>query len=305
MMITIENLSKKFGTVTVLNHVSLDIPPGNITILAGADGAGKSTLFKILLGLQQKDEGLIKVKHQKIDREHKNITTICGYMPEKFSLYPDLTVEENMNFFADIQKVPLTRREDLKQKLLKRTGMIQFKGRRAGALSGGMKQKLALSTILLSAPELIILDEPTTGVDPLSRLEFFDIIKELKEEGKTILMSTPYLEEAEKGDYIVFLNRGVITKQDTIASLKKNFSAKIYTIVPTGNIYDLMEHLQKKEAFKENFYIKGQYLKFIQEKGARLVEQIPHREIREEAPTLEDIYLYYQKKMGAGQPHHA
>lgn len=304
-MISIENVTKTFGPATVLNHVSLDIPPGKITIVAGADGAGKSTLFKILLGLLKKDHGTIKLNQRKVDRDHKEITSICGYMPEKFSLYPDLTVEENMNFFADIQGVPVSRREELKEKLLARTGMILFKKRRAGALSGGMKQKLALSTILLSAPQLVILDEPTTGVDPLSRLEFFDIINDLKEEGKTILMSTPYLEEAEKGDYVIFLNQGVVTTQDTIANLKNNFTARIFNILPSGNIYDLVEKLQQKEAFKENIYIKGKYLKFIQEEDAGLLKQIPHQEITEQQPTLEDIYLYYQKKTAGDQSQRA
>ena len=303
-MIEIQNLSKSFRKLPVLRRISLKIRRGQITIVAGADGAGKSTLFKILLGLLKKEEGVISINQEEVDTDHKKITSICGYMPERFSLYPDLTVEENMNFFADIQEVPLARREDLKYKLLQKTGMIQFKKRRASALSGGMKQKLALSTILLSAPQLIILDEPTTGVDPLSRLEFFDIINELKEEGKTILISTPYLEEAEKGDYIIFLNQGIITKQDTITQIKNNFPAKIFTILPEGNIYELLENLQKKEAFRENVYIKGKFLNLIQEENTGLPEKIPYKQIKEEKPTLEDIYLYYQRKKSQGQHQH-
>ena len=198
----------------------------------------------------------------------------------------------------------MERRERLKEKLLSKTGMVQFKKRRAGELSGGMKQKLALSTILLSAPQFIILDEPTTGVDPLSRLEFFDIINELKEEGKTIIIATPYLEEAEKGDYIIFLNRGVITKQDTITRLKNTFAAKIFSVLPKGNIYELLEELRKKEVFQDNLYIKGKFLKYIQEEPGSWLEQIPHQQVKEEKPTLEDIYLYYQTKKMSGQHQH-
>ena len=161
----------------------------------------------MLVGLVKKDSGAISQRRD-IGDDYATVNAVCGYMPEKFSLYTDLTVEENMNFFADIQQVPPRRRDELKQRLLEKTGMARFSRRRAGALSGGMKQKLALSAILLSSPELIILDEPTTGVDPLSRIEFFAIIEDLKREGRTIVLSTPYLDEAEKGDFVVLIKNG-------------------------------------------------------------------------------------------------
>ena len=180
--------------------------------------------------------------------------------------------------------------------MLEKTGMLPFKGRRAGALSGGMKQKLSLSCILLSAPEFIILDEPTTGVDPLSRIEFFNIIKELKAEGKTIAMSTPYLDEAEQGDYIVFLKDGKIIKKDTIEQLKKNFPARLFKILPGGNIFDIMESLEGHRGLRENLYIRGKYIKYLQTGRESRIDLIPHVHVEEEEPKLEDIYIYYERQ---------
>jgi len=227
-MLQVSGLSKSYGENKAVQNITFSVPRASLLILAGADGAGKSTLLKMILGLIKKDSGDIFIQNQKVVKDFTNVTTITGYMPERFSLYTDLSVEENMNFFADIQQVPRKRRENLKHRLLEKTGMLAFKNRRAGALSGGMKQKLALSTILLSSPELIILDEPTTGVDPLSRIEFFKIIEDLKKEGKTIVISTPYLDEAEKGDDIVFLKNGQSLRQGSIRSLKENFPARYF-----------------------------------------------------------------------------
>ena len=221
-------------------------------------------------------------------------------MPERFSLYTDLSVEENMNFFSDIQQVPRRRREDLKQRLLEKTGMLPFKKRRAGALSGGMKQKLALSTILLSSPDIIILDEPTTGVDPLSRIEFFNIIKELKEEGKTIIVSTPYLDEAAKGDDIVFIKNGKIIKQGSIQSLKENFPARLFRILPEGNIFEAIESIRADDEITDNVYIRGRYIKYMQSGTAGFIDKIPAKEVKKVSPTLEDIYLYYERNIHAG-----
>jgi ABC-2 type transport system ATP-binding protein len=224
------------------------------------------------------------------------MTSITGYMPERFSLYPDLSVEENLNFFADIHQVPLKKREERKHALLEKTGMLPFKTRRARDLSGGMKQKLALASILLSAPQLIILDEPTTGVDPLSRIEFFNIIKDLKAEGKTIAISTPYLDEAEQGDYIVFLKEGKVIKKDSIKNLKKTFPARLFKIVPDGNIFDIMENLETHKELKENLFIRGKYIKYLQTGGINHVDLIPHISVKEEKPKLEDIYIYYERQ---------
>jgi ABC-2 type transport system ATP-binding protein len=297
-MIQLKNVSKSFGDIEAVREVSFDIPKGQITILTGADGAGKSTIFKMMVGLVRRNSGDIFLKGESIGHQYDKITAVTGYMPERFSLYRDLSVEENLNFFADIYQVPYKEREERKYRMLEKTGMLPFKGRRAGALSGGMKQKLALSCMLLSAPQLIILDEPTTGVDPLSRIEFFNIIDELKKEGKTIVISTPYLDEAEQGDHIVFLKNGRLIKEDSMANLKKNFPAKLFNILPEGNIYEVMQGLKKNEQVKDNVYIRGKYIKYIQPgTGQNLVSLIPNKQVKEETPKLEDIYIYYERRM--------
>jgi ABC-2 type transport system ATP-binding protein len=294
-MLKVEQISKSFGPVKAVDRVSFTLEPGTITIMAGADGAGKSTILKIILGLVKKDSGEIYLNNQPVGKRFDRITETAGYMPERFSLYSDLTVEENLNFYADIHQVPRQRREEMKQRLLERTGMLPFKRRRAGALSGGMKQKLALSSILLSFPQIIILDEPTTGVDPLSRIEFFSIIKELKGEGKTIVMATPYLDEAEKGDDVIFIKDGKVLKKGSIQSLKKSFPAKLFRILPEGNILEVMERLQANPAIKDDIFVRGRYIKYLCLEGKLPPEQIPAREIHEEPATLEDIYIYYER----------
>ncbi len=299
-MIELKNLSRSFGDIAAVQDLSFEIPSSQITIITGADGAGKSTLFKMLVGLVRKDRGNIFLKGEDIGSDYSKMMSITGYMPERFSLYPDLSVEENLNFFADIHQVPLKKREERKQALLEKTGMLPFKARRARDLSGGMKQKLALASILLSAPQFIILDEPTTGVDPLSRIEFFNIIKDLKAEGKTIAISTPYLDEAEQGDYIVFLKEGKVIKKDSIENLKKTFPAKLFKIVPDGNIFDIMENLETHEELKKNLYIRGKYIKYLQTGGIDHVDLIPHISAAEEKPKLEDIYIYYERQESPG-----
>jgi ABC-2 type transport system ATP-binding protein len=296
-MIKINNIAKSFGQIKALDDISINMSKGKLTIIAGADGAGKSTIFKIILGLLKKDSGSIFLNNIDIESDYSKITSICGYMPEKFSLYQDLTVEENLNFFADIRNVPKKRREELKSRLLENTGMAGFKKRQAGALSGGMKQKLSLATILLSSPEIIILDEPTTGVDPLSRIEFFNIIDSLKDEGKTIVISTPYLDEAEKGDYIVFMKNGKNIKSDTIENLKANQGFKIFNIIPKGNIFDILLKLKSEEKHNKRAFIKGEYIKYIANMSTEASELsfIPHLSIEREEPRLEDIYLYYER----------
>jgi ABC-2 type transport system ATP-binding protein len=300
-MIKLNNISKSYGDIAAVRDVSFDIPAGQITILAGADGAGKSTVFKILVGLARRDGGSIFLKGEDIGHKYEKITAITGYMPERFSLYQDLSVEENLNFFSDIHRVPYKKREERKHRLLEKTGMLPFTKRRSGALSGGMKQKLALSCILLSAPQFIILDEPTTGVDPLSRIEFFNIIEELKEEGKTIVISTPYLDEAEQGDYIVFLENGRIIKKDSMKRLKENFPARLFNILPKGDIFQILQQLKKNEQLKDNVYIRGRYIKYLEPQGADpdLISLIPNTSVEKEEPKLEDIYLYYERRSEA------
>jgi ABC-2 type transport system ATP-binding protein len=305
-MIETENLSKSFREIEAVRDVSFRIPANSITTIAGADGSGKSTIFKMLMGLMKRDSGTISLKNRDIGEDFSRITRLAGYMPERFSLYPDLSVDENLNFYADINQVTRSRREELKQRLLKTTGMIQFKKRRARDLSGGMKQKLALSSILLSAPELVLLDEPTTGVDPLSRIEFFNIIKDLKQEGKTIFISTPYLDEAENSDHIIFLKEGRIIKKGAMKTIREHFPARIFSILPRGNMIEVMERLQRHPDLKNSVYIRGKFLKYMQVSPESHLELIPAASVKEESPRLEDIFLFYERQSEINpEGHHA
>lgn len=299
-MLSVQNLCKSYDAIQAVEGVSFHIRTGSLTILAGADGSGKSTIIKMILGLVSKDSGTIRLQGRPVDKDYSRITRITGYMPERFSLYPDLSVEENMNFFADIQEVPRQRREKLKHQLLERTGMLAFQKRRAGTLSGGMKQKLALSTILLSSPQIILLDEPTTGVDPLSRIEFSNIIDQLKNEGKSIVASTPYLEEAEKGDRIIFLKKGKKIQEGSIRQLKENFPARVYRIRPEEDVFEVMKQLQEIEELQKDVYMKGGVIRYMQIGPSNLLPNIPLKEIREVEPTLEDVYLYYERSSDEG-----
>jgi ABC-2 type transport system ATP-binding protein len=249
-----------------------------------------------VVGLVGRDSGRITLEGREVGDDFGRLTALAGFMPERFSLYTDLTVEENLNFFAAIHGVPRRRREEMKSKLLERTGMQPFRRRRAGALSGGMKQKLALSAMLLASPRLLLLDEPTTGVDPLSRIEFYDIIRELRDEGRTILMATPYLADAEKGDFVVFLKKGRVLLQDSIARLKRTFPARIFRILPRGNVFEALGRLQEQEGVGRNVYLQGRTLRLMQtgdEDPSRLVSALS---ITEEKPTLEDMYIYYERQ---------
>ncbi len=295
-MVRLENISKSYGEVKALRGISVTFPKSEITIIAGADGAGKSSIFRIILGLEKADSGKVFVDENEVGKDFSKVTGISGFMPEKFSLYPDLTVEENLDFFAEINNVSYKRRENLKSRLLENTGMKDFRKRRAGDLSGGMKQKLSLSSILLSSPELVILDEPTTGVDPLSRIEFFKIIKSLKGEGKTIIISTPYLDEAENGDHIIFLKEGKIIKRGDIDVLKRSVPFKLWRILPEGNIFELMDKIKKRRGIKQNFFVKGKYINLITTRDESFLQGIDAVEISEQSPTLEDIYMFYERE---------
>ena len=294
-MIKIFGLKKSFDKRVVLNKLDFKIPRGKITVFAGGDGAGKSTILKILVGLLRFDSGKIILKERDVSENIREITKIAGYMPEKFSLYMDLSVEENMNFFADIYGVKKEIREEIKNQMLKKTGMIEFKKRKAGALSGGMKQKLALSTILLSQPELIILDEPTTGVDPLSRIEFFNIIEELRNSGKTIILSTPYLDEAERADHIILLKNGNILKSDSIKSIKVNFKPKLYKMIPKKNIFEQLNELKRIDKNFERYYIRGKYIKYLEVNDSPYYPPFEVENFSEDNISLEDIYLFYER----------
>lgn len=212
-MVIIENVKKKYGVVTALDGVSLRVRRGEIYGLIGPDGAGKTTLFRILTTLLHADSGTAMVAGYDVERQYKEIRRRVGYMPGRFSLYQDLTVEENLHFFATVFGTSIRENYDLVRDIYSQ--IEPFRTRRAGALSGGMKQKLALSCALIHKPEVLFLDEPTTGVDPVSRRELWDMLRRLRNQGITIVVSTPIVDEARQCDRIAFIHHGQVHGIDT------------------------------------------------------------------------------------------
>ena len=212
-MLSIQNLTKRYGTLTALDHVSFEVKQGELFGLIGPDGAGKTTLFRLLTTLMHPDEGSAIVDGFDIVTDYKAIRTVVGYMPGRFSLYQDLSVEENLEFFASLFGTTVDEGYDLIAPIYRQ--IEPFKTRRAGRLSGGMKQKLALSCALIHKPRVLFLDEPTTGVDAVSRSEFWDMLATLRKHDITILVSTPYMDEASRCDRIALINEGKILRIDT------------------------------------------------------------------------------------------
>jgi ABC-2 type transport system ATP-binding protein len=296
-MLQIKDIQVRYRDTVALDHFSAEIPERQITILAGPDGAGKSSLIRMIIGLSPRTQGRLYWQGQEIDTDFRPITRVVGYMPERFSLYSDLSVFENLQFFGRIHGLSQKAIAQRSHELLDRTGMLPFTTRRAGQLSGGMKQKLALSCILLAAPELILLDEPTTGVDPLSRIEFFSIIEALRDEGKTILLATPYLDEAERGDRVIFIKKGRKLSEGRIDELKDRFPAKLWDILPRGSGFELMKNMAGDDHYRLRLYQRGQVIKFLQTDAKRGPQAIQSRGYSPALPTLEDIYLY-QDRLG-------
>jgi len=219
-VISCKNLTKRFGSLIAVNNISMDIPKGSIYGFLGPNGSGKSTTIRMLCGLITPTSGEGEVLGYSIITDAEKIKHKIGYMSQKFSLYEELTVLENLDFYAGIYGVPKKEAEIRKAELIKMAGLDGREKQRAGNLSGGWKQRLALACALLHQPELLILDEPTAGVDPISRRIFWDIIHGLTEKGITVLVSTHYMDEAETCDYIGFIYQGNLLANDTPANLK-------------------------------------------------------------------------------------
>ncbi|WP_291865267.1 ABC transporter ATP-binding protein [Maribacter sp.] len=244
MSISVQHISKSYKNVKALQNISFEVKEGELFGLIGPDGAGKTTLFRILTTLLIANEGTATVAGFNVVLDYKNIRNSVGYMPGKFSLYQDLTVEENLNFFATIFGTTIAENYDLIKEIY--VQIEPFKDRRAGKLSGGMKQKLALCCALIHKPKVLFLDEPTTGVDPVSRKEFWEMLKRLQQKDITILVSTPYMDEAELCDRIALIQNGEILEIDTPAEIVKHYPKKMYN-VRGDNMYKLIESLKAYE----------------------------------------------------------
>lgn len=239
--ISIQNISKAYDKVQALDDVSFDVHSGEIFGLIGPDGAGKTTLMRILTTLLLADEGEAYVDGNHVVKDYKKIRKEVGYMPGRFSLYQDLSVLENLNFFATIFGTTIEENYDLVKEIYSQ--IEPFKHRRAGQLSGGMKQKLALSCALIHKPSVLFLDEPTTGVDAVSRKEFWEMLQRLKAKNITILVSTPYMDEASLCDRVALIQKGKILKIDTPAGIVEQFDKPLLA-VGSKNKYQLINDLR-------------------------------------------------------------
>ncbi len=228
--IEIDQVVKTYGQAVVLKEVSLSVQEKELFGIIGPDGAGKTTLMRIICTLIAPDSGNIMVSSLDGRRQIVSIRSRLGYMPQRFSLYQDLSVEQNLRFFADLFQVPEGERQERMERLYGFSRLAPFKKRKAGALSGGMKQKLALSCALIHTPEVLILDEPTVGVDPLSRQEFWEILHSIQGEGKTILVSTAYMDEADQCDRVALMHRGRIIVSGTPEEIKAGFRYPLYRV---------------------------------------------------------------------------
>ncbi|MBI1769770.1 MAG: ABC transporter ATP-binding protein [Bacteroidetes bacterium] len=261
--VEVKNIKKTYQAgkeiVTALHGISFDVKQGELFGLIGPDGAGKTSLFRILTTVLLPDGGSATVNGFDVVKDYKKIRNCVGYMPGKFSLYQDLTVEENLSFFATLFNTTIEENYELIKDIY--VQIEPFKTRRAGKLSGGMKQKLALSCALIHKPAVLFLDEPTTGVDPVSRKEFWEMLKRLKQQGITIVVSTPYMDEATLCDRIALIQQGKILSIDKPEKITKSFPHQLYAI-KSAEIYQLLKDVN---AFENSLscYAFGEYLHLI------------------------------------------
>jgi len=302
-MLTIEinNVTKKYKDITAVSDISLNINQGEIFGFIGPDGAGKTTLFRILTTLLKPDIGNASVLGLDVVKDYKKIRKRIGYMPGRFSLYQDLTVEENLKFFATIFGTTVDANYDLIKDIY--VLLEPFKKRKAGKLSGGMKQKLALCCALIHKPEVLFLDEPTTGVDPVSRNEFWDMLNNLKKQNITIVVSTPYMDEASLCDRVALIQKGIILKVDTPSNIVAGNEKPLFKII-SGNMYDLRKKLleytfcDSVNSFGESLHYtdkrtdagKNEIINYLSANGHELatIEQI--------SPNIEDCFMELMEK---------
>jgi ABC-2 type transport system ATP-binding protein len=230
LMVQTENLTKRFGDLTAVDNLVLEVSRGEIFGLVGPDGAGKTTTLRLLCGLLDPTQGRVFVAGRAIPRELEAVKDHIGYMAQRFGLYVDLTVEENMAFYADLFGVADAERDALTSRLLQMTRMEPFRSRAAGKLSGGMKQKLALMCTLLHRPRILFLDEPTNGVDPVSRRDFWAILYQLVKDGMTVVITTAYLDEAERCNRVGLMHHGRLIRCDTPDALKTQLEEVCYEV---------------------------------------------------------------------------
>lgn len=297
-----QGLTKSYGKLVALDHVSLSVPEGSLFGLIGPDGAGKTTLYQILTTLLSPDEGNAIVAGLDVAKDYRRLRAEIGYMPERFSLYPDLTVMENLRFFAALFGVDIKDSLDLIAPVFGQ--LKEFPNRMAKALSGGMKQKLALSCALIHRPRVLLLDEPTTGVDAVSRSEFWKMLGRLKDMGITVLVSTSYMDEAERCEYVALMNRGKILDVNTPKKLMEGLGRNLYN-ASAKEMYPLLEALRSMPDV-EDCYTFGATLHVVATEAFR--PEVAVNRLRQEGLTdvrvypakgnIEDLFIKLTKEDG-------
>jgi ABC-type multidrug transport system ATPase subunit len=300
--VEVQNISKVYGKekFQAVDQVSFSVSKGELFGLIGPDGAGKTSIFRMLTTLLLPDGGSATVDGFDIVKDYKAIRNTIGYMPGKFSLYQDLTIEENLNFFATVFGTSISENYELIKDIY--VQIEKFKDRRAGKLSGGMKQKLALCCALIHKPTILFLDEPTTGVDPVSRKEFWEMLKRLKSQGITIVVSTPYMDEATLCDRIALIQNGKILSIDTPEKIIAAYPDKLYA-VKAHNMYALLKALNSFDKVKNSYafgeYVHATFIDYTSE--MEIIETLETSGLKNialhpTAPTIEDCFIKHLSK---------
>ncbi len=302
-MLHTENLTKHFGETAAVEGLNLDVAPGEIYGLVGPDGAGKTTTIRLLVGALHPDDGTIRVAGYEVPRRAEKAREHLGYLPQRFSLYEELTVLENLRFFAEVRGLSAAEWLPRSMEILEFVGLARFSARRAGQLSGGMKQKLGLAAALVHKPRLLLLDEPTTGVDPVTRQDFWQlIIRLVSEEGVAVLVSTPYMDEAARCNRLGFLREGRLLVEGTPTALRRQLEGRILElrgenlralrslaegdpIVEHAHLVGDRIHLRVQEGSGNALKAAAQLQKRLAARGGAVTSLLPV------APTLEDVFI--------------
>ena len=297
--ISLERVSRRYGATIALRDVTFDVHRGEMFGLIGPDGAGKTTAIRVMCGLLHADTGAVRIAGRDPVRDHRAVSQRVGYFSQRFSLYGDLSIDENIAFFAEIHGV----REygGRRERLLEMTRLAPFRTRRADRLSGGMKQKLALACTLVHEPEVILLDEPTTGVDPVSRREFWKLLSEFLAEGLTILMATPYLDEAERCARVALLHEGTLLALDTPRQLQRTFAGELYEVVaePHQRAFEALDRVAgivDRQTFGERLHVRvasGTPGERVADEMRQALARagIETASVRSVLPSLEDVFI--------------
>jgi len=301
--IRVQNLVKEYGNIEAVKNISFEVEDGELFGLIGPDGAGKTTIFRILTTLLKPDSGNASVLGKDVIDEYKKIRPVVGYMPGRFSLYQDLSVEENLTFFASVFGTTIDENYELVKPIYSQ--LEPFKNRMAGDLSGGMKQKLALSCALIHKPKVLFLDEPTTGVDAVSRKEFWQMLHRLKDEGISILVSTPYMDEAEQCDRIALIQEGKILSIETPSDITDHFEKQLWAI-KTDNKYRLIQVLRGFE-YSDSVQPFGEFVHYTDQRDDFSVSELEEYlqahelqglEINKAKPGIEDTFMRLMEQEG-------